>query len=310
MTAAEVAAALGDPMREGHHWRCRCPLHGGHSLVLADGRNGRLLVRCWGGGCDARDVLAELRRRGLLSGCSDGTPPAPLPARSDKRPEAARRIEIARRIWDAARDARGSPVVHYLAGRGITLPPPPSLRWAPTLRRPDGAYASAVVARVDNIDGERIGVHRTWIERGPDGAWRRRDRAMLGRVAGGAVRLAPAGETLLIVEGIESALAAMELTGWPAWAALWAGGIERLALPTIVRNVAIAVDRDGAGERAAHAAAQRWLDDGRRVRLLVPDRLGADANDLLQEPRRAARPRRAGREGGRVDQRAAAPVDA
>jgi putative DNA primase/helicase len=147
-----------------------------------------------------------------------------------------------------------------------------------------------MVARVDSLDGELIGVHRTWIELGPDGVWHRRDRAMLGYVAGGAVRLAPAGEALLIAEGIESALAAMELTGWPAWAALSAGGIERLALPPIVRNVAIAVDRDanGAGERAARTAAQRWLAEGQRVRLLLPDEAGADANDLLREARRVA----------------------
>ena len=36
MSAAMIAAALGDPRREGRAWRCRCPLHGGHSLVLRD----------------------------------------------------------------------------------------------------------------------------------------------------------------------------------------------------------------------------------------------------------------------------------
>lgn len=62
MTAAAIAAALGDARREGHVWRCRCPLHGGRSLTLRDGEAGRILVTCWGG-CDRLDVLAELRRR-------------------------------------------------------------------------------------------------------------------------------------------------------------------------------------------------------------------------------------------------------
>ena len=36
--------------------------------MITDGRHGRLLVRCWRGGCDPRSILAELRRLGLLDG--------------------------------------------------------------------------------------------------------------------------------------------------------------------------------------------------------------------------------------------------
>ena len=63
--AAEIAAVLGDARRKGRAWRCRCPLHGGRNLTLRDGDGGRVLATCWGG-CDRRDLLAELRRRGLL----------------------------------------------------------------------------------------------------------------------------------------------------------------------------------------------------------------------------------------------------
>jgi hypothetical protein len=46
VTAAEkIAAALGGGQREGRGWRCRCPLHAGHSPVICDGRSGRLLIR-------------------------------------------------------------------------------------------------------------------------------------------------------------------------------------------------------------------------------------------------------------------------
>jgi hypothetical protein len=45
MSAAQkIASALGDAQREGRGWRCRCPLHGGRSLVIGDGKRGRLLV--------------------------------------------------------------------------------------------------------------------------------------------------------------------------------------------------------------------------------------------------------------------------
>jgi len=119
--AAACAAALGKARREGHNWRCICPLHGGQSLTVADGRNGRLLVRCWAG-CEARDILAELRRMGLNAGRCDGARAAPMPVRAAGRDDTARRSALARRLWDTAQDARGSPVTDYLARRGITYP--------------------------------------------------------------------------------------------------------------------------------------------------------------------------------------------
>ena len=85
-------------------------------------------------------------------------------------------------------------------------------------------------------------------------------------------------------------MAASELSGWPAWAALSANGIKRLVLPTEARDIVIACDRDPSGvrDRCARIAASRWLGEGRRVRLMIPDRIGSDANDLLLEIRCAA----------------------
>jgi hypothetical protein len=197
---------------------------------------------------------------------------------------AERRMVTARRIWDAAQDARRSPVVRYLAGRGIITPPPPSLRWAPACPHPSGIYLPAMVARVDNIDGEVIGVHRTYLS--PNGlvkAGIEPAKAMLGPIGGGAVRLAPAAETLMIAEGIETALAAVQATAMPAWAALSTSGLEAVVLPRIVRRVIILADHDrnGAGERAARIAAQRWLAEGHRVRIAMPPEPGSDFADCL-----------------------------
>jgi putative DNA primase/helicase len=174
-------------------------------------------------------------------------------------------------------------VARYLAGRGITIPVPPSLRWAPSLRRPDGTHGPAMVARVDGLDGELVGVHRTWFARNEAGIWHRRDRAALGPIAGGAVRLAPAAETLLIGEGIETCLAAMQATRQPAWAALSTSGMTALMLPAVVRFVVILADNDvnGTGERAARTAAQRWLAEGRLVRIAMSPEPGTDLADVL-----------------------------
>lgn len=284
MNAAEIAAALGSTQRSGRWWRCVCPVHGsrtGHSATLAlqDGPDG-LIVRCFAD-CRREDILAELRRRGLLGGgaerCGEARPPI------DPR-EHERRIAVACRIWEAGRDARGTPVAHYLAGRGIPIEPPPCLRWA--LRcwhRGTGAYLPAMLARVDGPDGELVGVHRTYLRR-DGGGWHRRDRASLGPIAGGAVRLAPAADMLLVGEGIESVLSAMILGRRSGWAALSTSGLKVLILPPMVRDIIIAADHDknGAGERAARAAALRWVREGRRVRIALPSERGTDFNDLLR----------------------------
>jgi putative DNA primase/helicase len=281
VTAAEIAAALGGAMRSGRWCRCRCPVHNsrGATLALRDGAR-RLIVHCHAG-CERRDVLAELRRRGLVDDRSGGAL-APVTTRSGDRADAAR-CSLASRIWEAATDARGSPVAAYLAGRGVVLPVPPSLRYAPSLRRPGGKYSPAVVARIDGPDGALIGVHRTWLARDAAGIWRRSDRAMLGRAAGGAVWLAPAAETLMVGEGIETTLAAMTATGMPGWAALSTSGLVALVLPPIAREVVILADNDrsGAGERAAFNAALRWLSEGRCVRMALPPQPDTDFADVL-----------------------------
>lgn len=295
--AADVAAALGRAQRSGQWWRCICPVHGsrtGHSATLAlrDGPDG-LVVRCFAN-CPRDAILAELRRLPLLDGgadCHGAAPPTESPA------DRQCRIASARRVWGTGRDARGTPVVRYLAGRGIDTEPPPSLRWAPRCwHRETRAELPAMLARVDGPDGELIGVHRTYLRRDPDGTWHRRDRASLGPIAGGAVRLAPAAETLVAGEGVESTLSAMILTKRPGWAALSTSGLKALILPPEVRHVTICADNDepkagrrtGAGQKAARDVALRWASEGRRVCVVTPDRANSDMNDLLREARRAA----------------------
>jgi putative DNA primase/helicase len=276
--AAEIAAQLGDARRDGRGWRCRCPIHDGVSLVITDGRDGRILVRCWGSGCEPRDILGELRRRLLLRAVDHR--PVPIPTRPVTRDDTARRIAVARRVWDAAHDARGSPVTAYLAGRGITIDPPPSLRWEPRCWHCEtGSYLPAMIGLVEHVERGVVGVHGTYLT--PDRY--RRDRATLGPIGGGAVRLAAAGELLMISEGVETGLSAQQACGLPCWAAISTSGVMALVLPAIVRTVVILADHDenSAGERAARVAADRWLAEGRRVQIAIPPQPGTDFADVL-----------------------------
>jgi putative DNA primase/helicase len=286
----DIALRL-DGRREGRGYRCSCPVCGGHSLVISDGREGRLLVTCWSGGCNARDILAELRRRGLLGDVvRQDSRPSPALRRDrrhdDRDGDGRRRVLIARDIWHRARDPHGTLVERYLASRGLTLPNSPVLRYAPLLRHPTGIYFAAMIGRVDDVEGRMIAIHRTWLR--PDGGGKAdidRSRAALAPTSGGAVRLGVIrpGDWLVVGEGIETTLSVMQACSLAGWAALSAGGIERLILPPEARMVVIAADHDEncTGGRTAYAAAERWVAEGRRVRIPMPPKPGTDFNDVL-----------------------------
>jgi DNA primase len=76
-----------------------------------------------------------------------------------------------------------------------------------------------------------------------------------------------------------------QATGIPTWATLGTSGLEALVLPPEVREVVVCADRDpdGGGERAARVAAQRWLAEGRVVRVALPPDDHKDFNDALRE---------------------------
>jgi hypothetical protein len=103
---------------------------------------------------------------------------------------------------------------------------------------------------------------------------------MLGACRGGAVRLGPAENPLLLGEGIETCLAATQATGLPAWAALSTSGLKCIDLPDTVTDVIVLADGDDAGARAALACARRLQREGRRARVAWPP-AGMDLNDVL-----------------------------
>jgi putative DNA primase/helicase len=278
-TAAEIAAAL-EGRREGRQWRCRCPIHGGRSLLVRDGNVGRILVFCHGG-CEARDVLAELRRSGLLDGPSENYQ-VPAMRRNDHLDDTARTAR-ALAVWREARPADGTIVETYLANRGLALLPPQYIRFHPDCPHPSGRLYPAMVALVEHSERGPVGVHRTYLR--PDGSGKaavETAKASLGPIAGGAVQLATIqpGRWTVISEGIETALSVGQSCGLPTWAALSAGGIRNLVLPAEARMVLICADNDpsGTGQRASQSAAERFLAEGRRVRIALPPVPGTDFN--------------------------------
>ncbi len=131
------------------------------------------------------------------------------------------------------------------------------------------------------LDNKPIAVHRTFVSRdGTSKAPVEPTKMMLGPCSGGIVRLGGQGGVLLVGEGIETCLSAMQATGHRTWAALSTSGLRRLALPDNERDIIVLADADQPGELAASEAARRWARERRRVRIARPP-AGMDFNDML-----------------------------
>jgi len=194
----------------------------------------------------------------------------------------AERTELALRTWKTTKPPEGTLVETYLRSRGISVALPPTIHFHPRLKHPSGSLWPGLVALVTRgTDDLPLAIHRTFLSlEGTDKASVEPQKMMLGPCRGGAVRLAPLREFLMVGEGIETCLAAMQATGTPAWAALSASGLRTLELPAEIREVVVLADGDEPGEAAAVEVGRRWKREGRAVRIARPPS-GMDFNDVL-----------------------------
>jgi hypothetical protein len=279
MTAAarDIAMALGKACREGRGWRCLCPLHGGCSLVLRDGRDA-LLVRCWGG-CATGDVLAELRSLGLIETrpSRPASPPHSPRLNVDDDAEAAQ-LKLVRYLFDRGQPVeRSPPALRYLReARAYAGPIPPTIRYLPAANGHKHALVCAygepdeIEVGVLHVSEDTVrGVHL--IKLNADGSDRHRPsdddpdpaaKITIGRCVGSPIVCGPFSDSnngLVIAEGVEDTLVAFEVMKVAAWAA---GGASRMpaladAVPDWVDSVSILVDDDPAGRLGARRLAER-----------------------------------------------------
>ena len=285
MTAETVAKALGG-RKAGSAWIARCPAHQDRepSLSITDADDGKVLVRCHAG-CDQHRVIASLKARGIWSDtgrCHGNIIGSGSGATNELDRGNAKRTQAALRMWGATAPADGTLVETYFRSRGVVIPVPATLRFHAAIKHPRGQLWPAMIALVTRgTDGAPLAIHRTFLARDGHGkAPVEPTKMMLGPCRGGAVRLGPIGDRLMIAEGIETALSAMQATRQPAWAALSTSGLRTLELPDHVRDVVVLADGDEPGEAAARDAALRWKREGRRVRIARPPP-GFDFNDVL-----------------------------
>jgi putative DNA primase/helicase len=230
-------------------------------------------------------VIAALEARGAWKSTGQGVGRSllrtdrPSPAEPDRD---EKRTEITLTPWRASHLAEATLVETYLRARGLVIPVPLSIRFHAGLRHPSGGIWPSMLALVTRgIDGKPIGIHRTFLAR--DGCGKapvEPAKMMLGPCRGGVVRLSQPAGLLMVGEGIETCLAAMQASGHGAWAALSTSGLLTLDLSENVRDVIVLADGDEAGEAAARDAALRWSREGRRVNIARPPQ-GMDFNDML-----------------------------
>jgi DNA primase len=193
-----------------------------------------------------------------------------------------RRIARARAIYAAAEPIGGAAEA-YLLSRGLR----PVLAWewlrSADLRYPDAGEHPAIIAPVTGASGALDGIQRTFLTADGRKLPVRDPKLSLGRVRGGAIRLADPAEELVLCEGLEDGLSlAQEMPGAHVWAAPGAGMLPAMSLPSIVSRVIIAADNDAPGEQAAMRAAERFASEGRHVRIMRPEPAYKDWNDQLR----------------------------
>jgi hypothetical protein len=326
---ALVRELLPSGRREGAEWRCGS-LAGerGQSLGihLTGSRAGVWADFSSGERGDALDLVAQALYRGDRKqamdwarswlGLDDRTA-APAPSHRPAPPpkddaeqlrEVAKRREAAWRIWSACPSSmKGTPVEHYLEGRGIRFSAlgrvPGALRFDPGLwNRETQRKWPAMVAYIRGPDGQMAAIHRTWLARDDaSGKWGKAPlqnaKMTLGTYVGGCIPLwrgasrktlsdAPKGDTVALAEGIETALSvAMCCPDMRVLCAVSLANMGRMRLPPAIQTVVIAADNDtgnAPARKALDAACQWFAAEGRTVRVAMPEIKGQDWNDVLQ----------------------------
>jgi phage/plasmid primase-like uncharacterized protein len=315
--------------REGHEWRVGSVAGEPGRSMAVHLYGGKAEVWCdWAAdlGGDALDLVAQVLFRGDKSQAFrwarawlglDNADPASF---EQHRREAAKRREqtsddedrrqrqAAKIFLSALPHLAGTPAAVYLDTRAIDLAQlgrqPRALRFHPYLWNEETQrHWPALVAAIVDADGRMVAVHRTWLT--PEGgkAPLRDPKMTLGRYAGGCIRLwrgasgkplkdAPAGDMLVISEGIEDALSvAVAAPEYRVIAAVSLGNMANITLPTAIGTIIIAAQNDAPGSSAARALDRviaKFLAEGRRVKIARPPPDIKDLNDLLQASRGAA----------------------
>lgn len=301
-----ILAAIGVPSKSLRNKHGPCPMCGGKDRFRFDDKGGNgtfICSQCGAGkgvefvklflGVDFKRAAEEIEKH--LPNA------AVMPTPKGQREDDQKKRDDMNALWKRAKpitldDAAG----RYLNQRLGLTEFPSTLRQVADERYVEAGQRSswhpAMIARVDPSDeardtGERAALHRTYLTIDGFKADVGSPRKMMGSMpTGAAVRLMPCETTLGIAEGIETALAASILFNVPVWAALTADLLQAWEPPAGVETIMIFGDCDVSltGQAAAYGLGRRLKAKGKSVFVELPERMGTDWNDIIQERSKAA----------------------
>ncbi len=187
-----------------------------------------------------------------------------------------------------------NPVSLYLKRRGLSQIPA-ELRLHPSMAYFDGGRKlgeyPTMLGLIEDSNRNRLTWHVTYLTRTGHKAHVPSPKKIMTPVSpitGAAVRLFGAGPHIAVTEGIETAVAVHEATRLPVWAAISAGGMEKLQIPAGIDSVTIYADNDKSftGQKAAYALANRLtVSQGIRAEVIVAGIPGQDFLDVFTKPK-------------------------
>ncbi len=239
-------------------------------------KGGMALVMC----CTGWDYATAAREVEKLAGSAVTDP---VRAKSDPR----KALNLVR---DRVKDC-GPAVARYLSARGLEVAP--GLKEARLTYWQDGASRGVfdcMVGRIVSPDGKPQSYHLTYLD-GPAKAKvdpARKVMTPVETITGGAIRLYPAAEQMGVAEGIETAIAAHQLSGLPVWAAVTAHGVSTFIPPAECKQLTVFADNDASytGHAAAYALAKRLVLASIKCEVKVSP--AGDWNDYLLAQREIA----------------------
>ena len=271
----DIANASVKLRKSGHEYKARCPFHSDRtpSLTLYQSKAG-WRWQCFGCGLggDVIDWLAALHRLPVADAArmlAGGNVPSIHVATPPPADKAHKGIE-ARKVWANALPIAGTPAEAYLRRRNIDIGLPDCLRFARL--RFAGEVRPMLIAAVAGPDNRVQAIHRIVLK--DDGSKADLDggkvKYSLGPVMGGAMRLTPAANGMLVCVGIEDALTLLQQQGQAVWAVTGDVALPAVQLPAGVCSVVVAHDNDASGRAAGKKAANKLASEGRQVRLIQP----------------------------------------
>lgn len=260
-----IVDAMGGVLTDGgRRALIRGPGHGpaDRSVSLLETEDGRVLIHCFSPRDDWRAVHAELADLGLLDESAHEYAPhdEPIARLQGEQRDEERRARVLH-LWEESAPIAGTIGERYLRTRAIEgeLPGPDVLRFHPRMTSlEDRERRPALVAGLVSVEGTLEGIQVTLLTaHGAAKAPLTTPRRTIGKLMGHYVRIDAPSDTLIVAEGLETALSARRALGAGAWAFLSAENLAQFEPPPVIDTLIIAADYDEAGLGAAARLRQR-----------------------------------------------------